>query len=81
MKNLTIITSVIKTSTNPLVFCDRSVFGHEERYKHTIKTLISVRLNSPNTYIVFIEGSDIPIEWENIIKCNVDFYLNISIYF
>lgn len=78
MKNLTIITSVIKTSTEPLIYSQRSVFNHDDRYQQSLKTIVSIRMNSPNTYIVFVESTEIPVEWENNIKNNVDFYFNIS---
>ena len=78
-RNLTIITSVIKTVSNPLYNnCIRSVFTHEERFAHTLNTIQSVKKYSQNTYIVLVEASEIPKEWETELIKQVDYYYNIS---
>lgn len=79
MLNLVIISSVIKTINKKLSYTDiRSVFSHEERYIQTLNTIDSITNFYNDKYIVLIEGSVIPIEWENELKGKVNFYYNIN---
>lgn len=74
--NLVIITSVIKTSSNPLDYTStRSIYSHQERYDQTIKTLQSLSA-IPDKHVLFVETSDITPEQETEIKKYVDFYTN-----
>lgn len=78
MSDITLITSVIKTVSQNLAFTTRSVYNHENRFRQTLETIESVRKYSPNSYIVLVEGSEIPEEWENELINKTDFYYNIS---
>ncbi len=77
MKNLVLITSVIKTSKNPLRNNTiRSVYPEEERFEQTKKTIQSVKEYIPNSKILFIECSELTSEQEDYFKNNVDYYIN-----
>jgi hypothetical protein len=79
MLNLVIITSVIKTIDKKLSYTNtRSIFSHEERYIQTLNTIDSIKKYYDDRYIILIEGSIIPIEWENELKKRVNYYFNIS---
>jgi hypothetical protein len=76
--NLIIITSVINISKNPLDYTKtRSVFSTQERYIQTILTIKSLD-KMTNRKILFIEGSEIDKEYENTIRSNVDFFIQIK---
>ena len=76
--NLIIITSVINISRNPLDYTKtRSVFSTQERYIQTILTIKSLN-KMTNRKILFIEGSEIDKEYENTIRSNVDFFIQIK---
>lgn len=75
MKNLVIVTSVINISQNPLSYTNvRSIYSPNERFEQTIKTIESIRDKIPNSYILFIESSEINNDMENKIKEIVDHY-------
>ena len=79
IKNAIFITSVINCINEPLSYYHiRSIFSTEERYKHTLETVNSLRAHIPNLDIYFLECSnlsDYP-EIESNIKKNVDCYYN-----
>jgi hypothetical protein len=75
MKNLCIITSVINTSSNPLSYTStRSVYSEDERFRQTTQTVESVRNHIDNCEILFIESSQISVNYEEDIKKIVDYY-------
>lgn len=78
-KNLIIITSVINVSSNKLSYTNtRSIYSSEERLNQTLESINSIKKYIENYYIVLVEGSELSIEYENILKSNVDYYYNIS---
>lgn len=78
--SLILITSVINTSKNKLSYSQtRSKFTMEERYIQTKKTIESIKDKIKTNYkIMLIETSEIPEEYENFFKDNVDYYINIK---
>ena len=78
MENLIILTSVLITSPEPLPWSVRSVFNPQKRLEQTAYSILSIKKYAPTYFLVFVEGSKIPIEWENFIKSKVDYYLNIA---
>lgn len=78
MTNLVLITSVIKTSTNPLSYTPkRSIYNHNERYEHTKKTIQSIKEKIPHHKIFIIECSYLTAEETNFLKENSDYFLNL----
>jgi len=76
--NLTIITSVINISKEPLSYSGtRSIYSPEERFNQTIKTIESLKKIN-NTEILFIESTNITKEMENFLKSKVTYFLNID---
>jgi hypothetical protein len=80
MKIAVMITSVIKTSPQPLVYITRSIFSPEERFKQTLQSISSVRkqLIGHDYKIYLIEGSELDEAMETELKSQVDYYINVS---
>lgn len=78
-KNIIIITSVINCIDSELSYYHkRSVFSVEERYKQTLKSIISIKSKIPNSEILFCECSDLS-DYHSIekdIAKNVNYYFN-----
>ena len=78
-KNIVLITSVINCTNIPLCYHNiRTVFNIQERYKHTLRSIETVKKYIPNVEILFCECSDLA-NYNNIeehIKNNVDYYCN-----
>jgi mannosyltransferase OCH1-like enzyme/glycosyltransferase involved in cell wall biosynthesis len=80
-KNLVIITSVINCVDKPLSYYHkRSIFTIEERYDHTLKSILSIKKYIPNVEILFCECSDMSeyMNYEENIKNSVDYYYNFN---
>ena len=80
-KNLVIITSVINCVDKPLSYYHkRSIFTTEERYEHTLKSILSIKKYIPNVEILFCECSDMSeyMNYEGNIKNSVDYYYNFN---
>ena len=80
-KNIIIITSVLNCVNKPLSYYHtRSIFTVKERYKHTLKSIESVRKHMSHTEILFCECSELSDyeEYENDIKSKVDYYFNFN---
>ena len=78
-KNIVIITSVINCVNKPLSYYHkRSIFDVHERYKHTLKSIESIKKYIKNVEILLCECSDFidNYEIEEDIKNNVDYYYN-----
>jgi mannosyltransferase OCH1-like enzyme len=78
-KNIVIITSVINCVDKPLsYYYKRSIFDNNERYKHTLKTIETLKKYIKNADILFCECSDLSnhCEMENNIRNKVDYYYN-----
>jgi hypothetical protein len=73
-RNLVIITSVIKISSQPLSYSSvRSKHTWQERLADTLKTIDSIKQHIPNVFIVLIEGSKIDDDTANLLMkrgCN-----------
>ena len=82
-KNLVIITSILNISDGELSYYHiRSVFNLEERVKQTLKTIETIREKIPNSFILFLECSNLEYNVNDIndielkIKNNVDVFIN-----
>jgi hypothetical protein len=78
INNLIIITSkIIVNEKIKFNYCDKkSIYSLEERYKQTQNTIISIKKYIPNSYIIFIDNSNLSIDKYNYIKSHVDIFLN-----
>jgi len=67
-----IITSCINAPKMSAV----NVFDQDNRYKETLKTIESIKEKVPNSKIIFIDNSTIPLkdEWRNTIEDQVDVF-------
>lgn len=75
--NLVLVTSVISPPKKPLSYTKtRSVYGTDERYRDTKKTIESIKVHIPNCYIVVVECSELNIEHEEYFNENVDCFVN-----
>lgn len=78
-KNIILVTSVIKTSTNPLSYTPiRSVFNETERYEQTLKTISTIREKIPDCEILLIECSEIQDYMEVELNKRVDHFLRVE---
>ena len=79
-KNIVFITSKIYVSNVKFSYVNnRSIYTPEERYNQTIETIISIRKNIPNSYIILFDNSI--FEDKNYFNClnnNVDKFINIT---
>lgn len=63
-KDIVLVTSTICYQDIPLSYsCQRSIFSWDERYNHTLKTLIQIRSKIPNCMIILLENSPLPEEY------------------
>jgi hypothetical protein len=73
------ISSLIEVSHDPLTYTNtRSFFSSQERFDQTLETIHSVRKRIPSARILLVEASSVSTEKEDILKSNVDFYINSS---
>lgn len=78
MKNLVLITSVIKTPNLPLSYTNsRSIYSHEERFEQTKKTFETVREKIPNCEIILVECSELSKEQNEYFEMNSNYYINL----
>ncbi len=78
MKNLVLITSIIKPPIKPLSYTKiRSVFSPEMRFKQTQNTINSIKQKIPNSQIFIVECSKLSEEEENYFRNNCDYFLNL----
>ena len=78
MKNLVLISSVIKTSSNPLSYINtRSIYSHEERYEQTKKTIQSIKEKIPGAKIIMVECSNFRDDEIEYLQNNTDYFLNL----
>jgi hypothetical protein len=79
-KNIVFITSKIYTSNEPFSYTNiRSVYTPEERFIQTLETIVSIRKNIPNPYIILFDNSIFTNnDYCNILKNNVDKFINIT---
>jgi len=74
-KHLILIISAISTCDKPLAYTPtRSAFTHQQRFEQSLRTIENIKLNIPNAYIVFVEGTCISTEMIDLIKERVDFF-------
>jgi hypothetical protein len=77
-KNITLITSVINVSKNPLNYTNvRSYWTKEQRFEQTKKTIESVRKHIPDNLIVLVECSEISKEERDYFTNHTDYFLNL----
>jgi hypothetical protein len=75
-ETLVLITSVINPPDTGLSYCaKRSQFTCEERFAQTQQTINSVRKYVPNSKILLIETSVIPVKWSEWLENNCDYFL------
>ena len=81
-KNLVIVSSVLNIINSELSYYHvRSMFSLKERFNQTLKTIQSIRKKIHNSFILFIECSDLNnckcnCDIEKLIHENVDVYIN-----
>jgi len=76
--NAVIITSVINPVEKELMYTNsRSIFTQTDRYNQTLLSINSVRQYINNSYIIFIECSNLKKEYEEELKTLVDKYINL----
>jgi hypothetical protein len=76
-KNIVLITSKIYVSSYPFSYIGkRSIYNSDERFADTIKTIKSVHLNIPNSYIVLIDNSNFNNKEKEKINSEVSLFLN-----
>ena len=78
-QNLVIITSVLNCVNTPLSYYHtRSIFSVKERYKHTLKSIETIKKNIPNVQIMICECSDLSNyeSYESDIRNKVNYYYN-----
>lgn len=78
MKNLILITSIIKPPNTPLSYINtRSVFSSDERFEQTKKTIKTIREKIPNSIILIVECSELSKEQYDYFYNNCDYVLNL----
>jgi hypothetical protein len=79
MKDIFIVTSVIRTGQNPWSYFPlRSLFTEEQRFEQTLKTIESIRTYSPTSIILLVEASTTSSQNKQILKQSVDYFYDIS---
>jgi hypothetical protein len=77
VENVILLSSSIITSKYPLSYTGiRSVFSNEERYHQTLKNIHILRYKIPNTAIILIDPTEVPMEWKEHLKTLVDIYID-----
>lgn len=77
MKNLVLITSVIKTPSAPLTTGIRSYYTWNERFEHTKKTIETVKEKVPDAEIMIVECSDLEGDMLEYLVQNCTYFLNL----
>jgi hypothetical protein len=79
-KNVVFITSKIYVSNAKFSYSNnRSIYTPEQRYYQTIETILSIRMNIPNSYIILFDNSVFKDQQHfNFLNNNVDVFLNIT---
>jgi len=78
MNNITLITSIINISSNPLSYTNiRSVYTREERFIQTKNTIKTVREKIANNKILLVECSLLNDEERKFFIENTDYFLNL----
>ena len=76
-KILFIITSKIIVSNNKLSYTNcRSIYTVDERFKHTIETINSIKKNINNSLICLIDNSKLNNKMNEILSKNVDYFID-----
>jgi hypothetical protein len=74
-----LITSVINTGSVPWNYSAvRSFFSPNERFEQTLRSIQSIKDLCDNNLIVLAECSDIPEEWEDQLRSQVDIFLQLK---
>lgn len=77
MKNIVLVNSKIVVSNHSFSYSQsRSIYSINDRFKQTKETIKSVKKYIPNSYIVFIDNSDLTDEMVSFFNKNVDIFLN-----
>lgn len=77
MKNLVLVTSIIKPPDIPLSYAVRSVFTSEERFEQTKLTIQSIKEKIPDSEIFIVECSDLNENELNYFLQNSHYFLNL----
>jgi hypothetical protein len=81
MINLVLVTSVIRTSSNPLSYISsRSIYSFTERFEQTKKTIQTIREKIPNHKILIVECSELTSDENIYFKENSDYFINLITY-
>jgi len=84
--NVVLVASKIVTSANPLSYYPtRSRFTPKQRFDHCLETIASIRERVPNSFIVFIDNSDLAaaseaegdgVDWTAELRSKADAFIN-----
>lgn len=78
MKNLVLVTSIIKPPNKPLSYTQtRSTYTPQERFEQTKKTIDSIKEKIPEYKIFIVECSNLSEEEHNYFTKNSDYFLNL----
>lgn len=78
MINLVLVTSVIRTSSNPLSYISsRSIYSSTERFEQTKKTIQTIREKIPNHKILIVECSELTSDENIYFSENSDYFINL----
>lgn len=77
MKNLVLITSIIKPPKTPLSYGIRSIYTNEERFNQTKNTIKSIKEKIENCEIFIVECSDLDDNEKNYFVDNSTYFLNL----
>jgi hypothetical protein len=77
MKNLVLITSIIKPPNTPLSYGIRSVYTNEERFEQTKLTIKSIKEKIPDSETFIVECSDLNEDENNYFLQNSTYFVNL----
>ena len=77
MKNLVLVNSKIFVSETPFSYTStRSIYSAEERFEQTKKTINTIKQHIPDSYIVFVDNSDLSAIMKEYLIKEVDLFIN-----
>lgn len=78
IKNIIMISSLIKTTEEPLTYAKtRSVYTHQERFDQTLKTIKSVKNKIPESIICIVDCSPFTEEEVNTLYKLCNYFINL----
>jgi hypothetical protein len=78
-KNVVFVSSKIYTSNEMFTYSEtRSIYSPIERFKQTLNTISSIRINIPDSFIIMFDNSDFSSEQLNELNSLLDLFINIQ---